>query len=106
MITDETFKQQIAKSPLPVMLFFISEACGPSYALEMLLEENFDDIEPLVNVMLVDIENCPNATRDMQVKGTPTLMILVDGQPVASRIGTQSPGQLLSWIKENIAKGA
>lgn len=103
IITDNSFKQDVLQAETPVLLFFTGEFCGPSLVVADFL--NIDDpIFDRIKVARVDVEKCPLIAQTMNVKGTPTLMLLHEGNPVINRIGTHSEDEFFTWLEDGLSK--
>lgn len=103
-INDLNYERFLADATVPVMLVFRASFCGPSAMLEPLIEQAAKDFDGQVVVADIDVEDCPNLTRQFQVKNTPTLVVLHLGVPVASIMGTMNYEQLTEFVKRSICK--
>ena len=75
MICDETFDDTIKQAEKPVLLFFTGSFCAPSLWVADLLAID-DPVLDRFQVIEVDVEKCPRSAMRMQIKGTPTLMLV------------------------------
>lgn len=103
-IHDLNYERFIADQTVPVMFVFMASFCGPTAAMEEQIEQVTADFEGRVVVATIDVEKCPNITRQFAVKGTPSMVVLNMGVPVASRIGTSSMEDLTEWVAKAICK--
>lgn len=103
-IHDLNFERFIADQTVPVMFVFVAGFCGPTAAMEEMIEQVTEDFTGRVVVATIDVEKCPNITRQFAVKGTPSFVVLNMGVPVASRIGTSSIEELTEWVTASICK--
>lgn len=104
MDLDDNFKSQLAAIAEPVLLFFTSEVCGPSYAMQMLVDDLRHEKRVPVEVTEVDIEEHPAIAMHYQLRATPCMMLTQRAKPIASRIGTQTEKEFLEWIKVSLDK--
>jgi len=102
-INDLSIERFIADQTQPIMLVFSASFCGPSAMLEPLLDQLSEDFADRLVVADIDVEKCPNITRQYQIKGTPAMVVLKQGEPVASRMGTSSYEELAAWTAKVIA---
>ncbi len=82
-VTVENFEQEVAQSPLPVLVDFWSPRCAPCVALAPLIgrvAEHYRDRVKVVKVNTLDAQEL--ATR-FRVRGLPTLLLLKGGVAVA-----------------------
>jgi thioredoxin 1 len=103
MIDDENFKAELRKAKLPVLMVFSASFCGPSQSIGGMLDQFFDAFEGRVNLAEISVETCPKMTREFQVKGTPSFIVVNQGEPISSRIGTMSYKQLSEWVEASIS---
>ena len=103
-INDDNFKTALTDAKLPVLLFFKSTFCGPSAFFAPMIEKAIEDFDGQVIIAPIDIEACPKLAREMQVKGTPTALVLNLGVPLASKLGTMSYRQFTDFIRDSICK--
>lgn len=103
IITDDSYKHELLQAPLPVLLVFTATFCGPTALLRDMLIDAKQEFEGKVIFAEVDVEECPRTTRDLQIKGTPTIMYVNQGIVMASRIGTSTYDQLCDWLDACLA---
>jgi thioredoxin 1 len=60
------------------------------------------DDEPELLVLKVNIDECPDLARDLQIMSVPTLVLYLNGEMVARRTGFASLAQLRSWVGSNV----
>lgn len=101
-IDDDSYARVLRQSTEPVLLVFQATFCGPSAMMLPMIDELADDYHEKVAIFDVDVETCPRLTRAMQVKGTPAMVLLKQGEPVASRMGTSSYKDLTEWLTKYI----
>lgn len=102
-LTDDNAIGTLKATTQPILLNFRSSFCGPSVAVGKLLDHLFDEgwlaDEDLIDI---DVEEFPKLTREMQIKGTPTLVLLKNGEPIGSRIGTMPYEDLVAFLSTAI----
>lgn len=84
-------------APGTVLAKFTAPWCGPCKAMEPHLHklESDPDAPPLIRV---DVEEAPDLAARYGVRAMPTLMLLRDGQPVASVVGLRTHPQILTFL--------
>jgi thioredoxin-like negative regulator of GroEL len=55
-----------------------------------------------ITLVEIDVEKHPSITRHYQVKGTPELIFINDGEPRSSRLGTMSYDQLVEYVESEL----
>jgi thioredoxin 1 len=101
-VTDQTFEADVLKSPLPVLVDYSAEWCGPCRMVSPLVEESATRYAGQLTVAKLDIDSSPRTPTRYNVRGIPTLMLFKDGQPVATHVGSLSKGQLEAFIDKHI----
>ncbi|MBR1779833.1 MAG: thioredoxin family protein [Oscillospiraceae bacterium] len=95
--TEENFDALVAEGV--VLVDFWAPWCGPCKLLARELEELEDEL-PFVNIVKVDVDQCPALAERFHVNGIPDLYFYQDGQVV-----THGPGAIpYEEIREQIAR--
>ena len=55
-----------------------------------------------VTIAKHNIDNEPNTPTKFGVRGIPTMLLFKDGELKATKVGTTTKSNIVSWIKENI----
>lgn len=100
-VTDENFKSEVLGSTKPVLLDFWAEWCGPCKQMAPALEELSEDLAGEVVVAKVNIEDSPDTAVDFHIRGVPTLMIIKNGDVVATKSGAMTKNKLAEWLAEH-----
>lgn len=103
-LTDQNYTHELLQSTEPVVLFFYATFCGPSTLLLDFVGDAKAEFEGVARIVPVDVEECPRMAHALQIKGTPTVMLLDNGTPIASRIGTSTYDQFCDWIEDAVKK--
>ena len=99
-VTDSTFDAEVRNSPVPVVVDFWAEWCGPCKQIGPALEQISDELAGKVTIAKVNIDDSPMTPSRMGVKGIPTLMLFKDGQLASMKVGAMQKGKIVEWLAE------
>lgn len=91
---EQSFKEEI-KDELVIVDFFATW-CGPCRMLGPVLEEISDKYK----IVKIDVDECPNISRDYGVMSVPTIIKFKNGEEVNKNIGFLPKEELIKWIEE------
>ena len=90
-IDDATFDIEVLKSPVPVLVEFGAEWCGPCRHMEPILEQlAAADWQGKVRLAKIDVDQSVDTTIRFQVMGVPTLILFINGE-VRERVSGKQP---------------
>jgi thioredoxin 1 len=101
-VTDATFDSEVRQSPIPVVVDFWAEWCGPCRMIGPALEELSEEFAGKVKIAKVNVDENPVSPNRMGVRGIPALFVFKDGKVVSSRAGAAPKAALQRWIADNI----
>jgi thioredoxin 1 len=101
-VTDASFEHDVLKSPVPVLVDYWAQWCGPCKMISPIIEESAKSYAGRLNIAKINIDENPKIPSQYHVRSIPTLMLFKDGQPVATQIGAVSKSQLSAFIEANL----
>jgi thioredoxin 1 len=100
-IDDATFDREVLGSPVPFLLDFGGAWCAACKALMPTLERIADENVGALRVGRIDVDESPEVTRRLGIRGTPTIVAFKHGKEVARQLGTTSRARLLAMVQES-----
>jgi len=101
-IKEDEFKNEILKSPIPVLIDFWAEWCGPCKEIAIILEEIVDEMKDKIKIVKINIDENPNIPNEYGIQSIPTLIIFKKGKPIATKVGLVIKSELKTWIETSI----
>jgi len=89
-LTQETFAQQVLRSPAPVLVDFWAEWCGPCKMIAPLLDELATEYDGKVKIGKVNIDEQQALATEYGIRAIPTLLLFNKGQVAEQIVGARS----------------
>ncbi len=101
-ITDATFTAEVLQAPLPVLVDYWAEWCGPCRSIAPILEEIAKEYEGRLTVAKLNVDDNQQTPQKYGIRGIPTLMLFKNGNTEATKVGALSKSQLTAFIDSHI----
>jgi thioredoxin 1 len=101
-VTDASFQADVLASPVPVLVDYWAEWCGPCKMIAPMLDATAASYAGQLSVAKLNIDENLKTPSEYHVRGIPTLMLFKNGQPVATKVGALSKSQLTAFIEDNL----
>ncbi len=101
-VTDDTFSAEVLQSPLPVLLDYWAEWCGPCKMIAPVLDEIAQEYAGRLKVAKMNIDDNQATPASYAVRGIPTLMLFKNGNVEATKVGALSKSQLSTFIDSHL----
>jgi thioredoxin 1 len=94
VLTQETFAKEVLQSPIPVLVDFWAEWCGPCKMIAPILDELADEYEGRVTIAKVNIDEQQGIAAEYGIRAIPTLLLFDKGQVADQIVGLRSKRDL------------
>ena len=101
-VTDATFPAEVLQAPLPVLVDYWAEWCGPCRMIAPILEEVAKEYAGRLSVAKLNVDENQQTPQKYGIRGIPTLMLFKNGNIEATKVGAVSKSQLTAFIDSHI----
>jgi thioredoxin 1 len=99
-VTDRTFKRDVLKSNVPVLVDFWAPWCGPCRAVSPIIEQLGDEYKGKVRVVKLNVDDNPTIARKYNIMSIPTVMVFKGGTMVGSTLGAKPKQHYQQMLEE------
>lgn len=101
-INDADFESVVVNSNIPVLLDFWAPWCGPCKMIAPVLDELAPEFAGKVKIVKMNVDDNQATPAQFGVRSIPTLLLIKNGQVVATQVGALPKTQLASFINQHI----
>lgn len=101
-INDADFESVVVNSDIPVLLDFWAPWCGPCKMIAPVLDELAPEFAGKVKIVKMNVDDNQVTPAQFGVRSIPTLLLIKNGQIVATQVGALPKTQLANFINQHI----
>jgi thioredoxin 2 len=102
-LTDDTFDRVLADAPVPVVVDFYADWCGPCKMMAPIFEKTASERAGGVLFAKVDTDRNPRVAQRFNIASIPTLIAFHGGRETARRMGALPKSQLDALVNQALA---
>lgn len=100
--SDSSWDSDVLNSPVPVLVDFWAEWCGPCKMIAPVLEEVAVSHAGKIKIAKVDVDDNREVAAKYGIRGIPTLLLFKNGELAAQKVGALSKAQLTAFVDSNV----
>ena len=93
-LTQANFPDEVIKSPVPVLVDFWADWCGPCKMIAPVLDELANEFGSRVKIGKVNIDEHQSLAVEFGIRAIPTLLVFKNGQVAEQIVGMRSKKDL------------
>ena len=98
--TDYTFIHDVMNSPVPVIVDFWAEWCGPCKTLAPTLEQLETELEGHVKIVKLDTDSNPESPKAYGIRSIPTLILFHNKKMLGQIVGVVNKQTILDKLAQ------
>ncbi len=101
--TRSRWEEDVIRSPIPVLVDFWAEWCGPCRMIAPVIEELAKEYGNRVKFLKLNVDENQDVAMKYQIYSIPTLLMFKNGEIIGQHIGATSKDVLKRFIENSLA---
>lgn len=93
--------EDLIKSPIPVLVDFTAQWCGPCKAMKPILEDVKKQLGDKVRIIKIDVDQFGELAQQYRIQSVPTFILFKNGDKLWRQSGIIQADQLKEMIEQN-----
>ena len=93
--------EDLIKSPIPVLVDFTAQWCGPCKAMRPILEDVKKQLGDRVRIIKIDVDQFSELAQQYRIQSVPTFILFKNGDKLWRQSGLIQADQLKEMIEQN-----
>ena len=102
-LTKANFSDEVIKSPVPVLVDFWAEWCGPCKMIAPILDEIATEYDGKIKIGKVNIDDQQDLASQHGIRAIPTLLVFKNGEVADQIVGLRSKRDLKANLDRLVA---
>jgi thioredoxin 1 len=103
-VSDADFEEKVLKNPLPALVDFWAEWCGPCRMVAPTLEQIAGEMESKAIIAKMNVDDNKETPNKYNIHAIPTMIFFKNGKEVSRLVGVESKNAIKAKIDEMLEK--
>ena len=101
-VTDATFRQQVERCDLPVVVDFWAGWCAPCQTMAPVVDAAAANLRPHARVAKMEVDQNPQTAGRFGIRSIPTIILFRGGQELDRVAGAMQANQFEPWVRQHL----